>query len=289
MLSRSRQTGLSLVELMVGLAVSLIVLASATTLYLTSVRGQSYALRGARLNQELRAVASLMASEIRRAGYWGGVRPVDDAWQLSRGACATSQQPFMRRCEDRMEDINILDDGQCIVFSYDADASSETTLQAGDVFAFRFDAQSRQIQMLDRGSGLTSTGECPSSGWLGVTSPQSVVVDSLRFSFAIPDPPAPDEAPEDPELTSGSQCRNLSASLSWTVQGAVTTPACGVALADMVMHEGKTAALPSTGDLMTEVRQVTLTITGRHPMDDRMIVTIVETVRLPNNRVFYQP
>lgn len=288
MLNRVRQRGLSLVELMVGLVVSLLVLASATTLYITSVRGQSYALRGAKLNQELRAAASLMASEIRRAGYWSGIRPTEDAWQLARGACAATQQPFMRRCPDAMDDIAILDDGRCVVFSYDADSSGGTAPGNGDVFAFRLDTQARQVQMLSRSNTLTSTAACPSSGWIAITSTQSVLVDTLGFSFAVPDPPAGDTAPADPLWVSGSQCRNLSAGLAWTVQGTATFPACEAPVGRMTMHAG-TAALPASGALMTEVRQVTLTITGRHPKDDGMVVTIVETVRLPNNRVFYQP
>lgn len=67
---RGRQAGWSVVELMVGLTIGLIVVAGALALFAGHIGYSRRLLVEARLNQDLRAVAGLMARELRRAGYW---------------------------------------------------------------------------------------------------------------------------------------------------------------------------------------------------------------------------
>lgn len=64
-----RQFGLSLIELMVGIAVGLVVLASMTVLLVNNVKASKEAVQSARLNQQLRAALDLIASDVRRANY----------------------------------------------------------------------------------------------------------------------------------------------------------------------------------------------------------------------------
>ena len=80
-MARHRQHGLSLIELLVGAAVGLIVVASAGSV----VAAQQVAARRvqveARLMQDLRAAAELVGRDLRRAGHWAaaasGVRSSD--------------------------------------------------------------------------------------------------------------------------------------------------------------------------------------------------------------------
>lgn len=65
-----RQMGLSIVELMVGITIGLIVVAGATALFLTNLGNSRRLLVEARLNQDLRGAADVIARELRRAGYW---------------------------------------------------------------------------------------------------------------------------------------------------------------------------------------------------------------------------
>ena len=75
--------GVSLVELMVGSAVGLLVAAAATSVVTTSLRENRQLLVEARLMQDLRSAADLVARDLRRAGHWSaaasGVRGDDDA------------------------------------------------------------------------------------------------------------------------------------------------------------------------------------------------------------------
>ncbi|WP_077036052.1 PilW family protein [Pelomonas sp. KK5] len=66
---RSRQSGLSLVELMVGITIGLIVVAAASLMMSNQVAENSRLLAETQLQQDLRAAADLMLRDIRRAGY----------------------------------------------------------------------------------------------------------------------------------------------------------------------------------------------------------------------------
>jgi type IV pilus assembly protein PilW len=63
--------GLSLVELMVGVAIGLFIVGGALTLFANNVVGSRLMLAETRLNQDLRAATDLITRDLRRAGYWG--------------------------------------------------------------------------------------------------------------------------------------------------------------------------------------------------------------------------
>jgi type IV pilus assembly protein PilW len=65
------QRGLSLVELLVGVALGLFLVAGASTLFVSHLNNGRRLLLEARLNQDLRATADVITRDLRRAGYWG--------------------------------------------------------------------------------------------------------------------------------------------------------------------------------------------------------------------------
>lgn len=64
------QRGVSMVELMVGIAVGLFLVAGATTVFVTHLGNSRQLLVEARVNQDLRATADVISRDLRRAGYW---------------------------------------------------------------------------------------------------------------------------------------------------------------------------------------------------------------------------
>lgn len=64
------QRGLSVVELLVGVAIGLVLLAGAITLFVRNMGSSRQMLLEARINQDMRAAADLIARDLRRAGYW---------------------------------------------------------------------------------------------------------------------------------------------------------------------------------------------------------------------------
>lgn len=71
--ARSAQRGLSLVELMVGIAVGLFVVAAAATLVTSQLVENRRLMLEVQVQQDLRATADIITRELRRAGSWPGV------------------------------------------------------------------------------------------------------------------------------------------------------------------------------------------------------------------------
>ena len=80
--------GLSLVELLVGLAVGMIVVAAAITLFAAQMSEQRSSAIELRLVQELRATTDLVTRDLRRAGHWGDASIA--LWALSASAPAAN-------------------------------------------------------------------------------------------------------------------------------------------------------------------------------------------------------
>ena len=67
---RTHQTGLSLVELMVGLALGLFIAAAGLAAFAQQWREHRQATAAMRLTQELRSAGDVIARDLRRAGHW---------------------------------------------------------------------------------------------------------------------------------------------------------------------------------------------------------------------------
>ena len=67
---RRAARGLSLVELLVGTAIGLMVAAAAASVVSAGLRENRRVQLEARLMQDLRSTAELVARDLRRAGYW---------------------------------------------------------------------------------------------------------------------------------------------------------------------------------------------------------------------------
>lgn len=69
---RGAQAGLSIVELLVGVAIALIIVAGGLTLLANFTGENRRLLLETRLNQDLRAAMDVVTRDLRRAGYWQG-------------------------------------------------------------------------------------------------------------------------------------------------------------------------------------------------------------------------
>jgi prepilin peptidase dependent protein B len=84
--SRRAQRGLSIVELMVGVAIGLFIIGGAIKLFVDMFGNNRRLMIEARVNQDLRAAADIIARDIRRAGYWQGAA---SAMNVAPGAVPT--------------------------------------------------------------------------------------------------------------------------------------------------------------------------------------------------------
>jgi len=96
--SRRRQSGLSLIELMVGITVGMIVVAGASLMMTNQVSEHRRLTLETQIQQDLRATADLMLKEVRRAGSWAV--PQNGVWAPPAAGSpfvAPVANPYIRR------------------------------------------------------------------------------------------------------------------------------------------------------------------------------------------------
>jgi prepilin peptidase dependent protein B len=137
-MNRQAQCGLTLVELLVGLALGLLVVASATMLLTSHLREHRALLLEARLMQDLRTAADLVARDLRRAGHWGDAAA--GVWSPSAAARAnpyTALAPAAAASD-------------AASYGYSRDASENHLLDGNEQFGLRLRNNAIELQL---GSG----------------------------------------------------------------------------------------------------------------------------------------
>lgn len=155
---KQKQSGLSLIELMISIAVGLLLLAGVVTIYSNSVISNSNSMRTAKLNQDMRAIMLMMVNDIRRAGYSGAT-----AAAAGIGA-GPGTNPFRT--------INTATPG-CILFNYDLNENS-TVDNATEDFGYRL--SDGMVQSRPAG------GTCGAGAWQTLSDDRTITITALTFT-----------------------------------------------------------------------------------------------------------
>jgi prepilin peptidase dependent protein B len=124
--------GLSLVELMVGIAVGLMVVAGASFVAVNQLADNRRLLLETQVQQDLRASADMVARDLRRAGYWGEAEA--GAWQGDDPNVAANPYPEIT--------VGVDANGQAVgqlEFSYSRDAEDNVIDDDKERFGFKRD------------------------------------------------------------------------------------------------------------------------------------------------------
>ena len=171
-LRRSRQAGVTLIELMVSLVIGLIILGAVLTFVVSAVRANSETVVDMRLTQDLRTTINLLTREIRRTGYD----------RIAEQGIASGSGNFSRYL-----DVAVNTAGDCIVMSYNQPAAnaSDTAVDAKERKGFRL-VQSGGVGVIEAGTGLSAVAatECTAGTWTPLTDPRQVDISTLDFSLA---------------------------------------------------------------------------------------------------------
>jgi len=105
------QHGLSLIELMIGVAIGLFIAVAGSTLLVGHLRENRTLLLETRLTQDLRTAVDVITRDLRRAGYWGhaggpGANPYADLSPSIAAANAVSLRYSMDATENDAVDSN---------------------------------------------------------------------------------------------------------------------------------------------------------------------------------------
>jgi len=259
---KRHQRGFSLVELMVGLTISLFVLMGISSVYLNTSTGSRTTSNAARLNQDLRAVMDIMVNDIRRAGYWGT-------------SASGSSNPFATATTIP----TISQTGGCILYAYDATYAGGTAgvVDAGiDFFGFRLSGGA--LQTLDQANSATlndTTTSCTAVAWQNLTDERAMTVTALTLD------------------TVGSQCiafvpATYSVSDSTTYQQWTTAAGSGEACS--ATASGAPTTYPSTAtNTFVETRQINITLAATSKLDPSLSASLTDTALVRNNRVIFTP
>lgn len=260
----TRQSGFSLIELMVSVLLGMIVVGAAIAVYISMIFSAADTVRMVRLNHDMGSLLLFMTNDIRRAGYWG--------------AAVTGSDPLLNPFTKNEENIQILPDwdglgNPCIVYTYDADADG--LLETEERFGFRLNADDT-ISLRMGGTPLASCLDDDGT-WENITvqdDSEVVAISDLQFSFiALPaDTDGSDGAGPYPAQPQTSLCDNLGDA----VTAPDPTPDCTGGVADA----------PIVGDAVVARRLLNVRITGQSGRDQEISRSLSATVKVANDRLW---
>lgn len=167
----TRNRGFTLIELMVALVLGLVVIGGVMGVFISTYQANAQNIKSVRLNEEMRAVMSLMTRDIRRAG----VR--DLAWQPS---LLGSDNPFAN-------DVNwvvsrydsTVPTTSCVLFAYDSNENDLVDNVDRMGYRLRKEGALQSVEMRRTGTA------CNGAGWEKLTDENIMNVLDLDFAVTI--------------------------------------------------------------------------------------------------------
>jgi prepilin-type N-terminal cleavage/methylation domain-containing protein len=174
--SVKRQNGFTLIEAMIGLALSVIVTASMVGLMSNSLGSASRIIQMSQLTDELRNTMSMMSRDVRRANY-----STNSVYCYANSECGDPTTGPAVQAADI--DVSV---PACLVFGLDRDWDGNANNDGGGAFR-------RETGINERGENVgtiemwtgTSVPSCDdSSDWVAITDPD--LVDITDFTATMP-------------------------------------------------------------------------------------------------------
>lgn len=138
--------GLSLVELLVGIAVGLFVVAGASFVAVNQIGDSRRLTLETQVQQDLRAAADLVARDLRRAGYWGAAQ--SGVWY--DGGPAVAANPYLETSPDAVAAAV-----QEVDYRYSRDAEDGVVDPDREQFGFKLEGQAIKMRVGDGWQALT--------------------------------------------------------------------------------------------------------------------------------------
>lgn len=136
MLANRKQSGFSMIELMIGLAIGLIISGAVVAFIAATLQSNSETIRSMKLNHELRALTELIARDIRRA------RGMEDPLANIGSNCSTTPGAANECAGLAFNTINTATAG-CILYAYDSPDNNNFRAvrlsESGGIGSVRFD------------------------------------------------------------------------------------------------------------------------------------------------------
>lgn len=155
-----------MVELLVGVAIGLFILAGASALFVGNVTNSRRLLLESRINQDLRATMDLITRDLRRGAYWGNAL----AGTIATGSTSITQtNPYAAVVATPSSTS-----GQ-ILYSYSRDTVENNTLDNNEVFGFQLNGGAIQMCL-----GGSSSSVC--SNWQTLTNTDILTITAFAIT-----------------------------------------------------------------------------------------------------------
>jgi|Laugresp1bdmlbsn_1035097.scaffolds.fasta_scaffold16178_2 prepilin peptidase dependent protein B len=253
----SNQSGFTLTELMITIALGMSVISSVLLGYLATYTSSMNTMAASRLNQELGTLMSVMVSDLRRAGYTSDFDSADFPADNAFGVVdSTGLEIFDSMASNTQQAAT--GSGTCIVYSYDRD--EDGVVDVDELSGFRLNTG--VVQMRTSGNAADpDTCATTNNTWVDLTDDSFVTVSALTFNLA------------------DSQCLNTREpnTIDDDTDGTVDN------MEEYDCYE--TAPVAASGDITVETRQITITVTGNLNTDAFVRTSLTQNVRVRNDWV----
>ena len=176
------QRGVSLVELLVGMAVGLLIAAGGVMLLTGNLRDNRSLILEARLMQDLRTASDMVSRNLRRAGAWGG----SSAGVWTRGATTLVDNPYTALAPSAAA-------SDALSFQFSRDATENHSVDSNEQFGFRL--RSGVLEMRLGGAGWQAMTDANVVAITRFSVTPSVQAISLEGSCANPCPAGSTQCP----------------------------------------------------------------------------------------------
>jgi len=169
------QLAYSLIELMIGVTISLFAMSLITSIYVSGLITDAKNIKFSRLNQEVSSITTLIARDLRRAGY------VNNAHTNLRGSIAgcngvdsCSDQSFRKLVTDQRNSDEQTD--SCITYAYDEDGISN--INNNNAMGYRLHDGAIEVRVASR--------LCGAGRWTDITDTNFIQIANLQFIVQQP-------------------------------------------------------------------------------------------------------
>lgn len=166
-----RQTGFTLVELLVAGAISIIVVGAIISLMSNSLRASNDTIQSSRLTQDLRSTMQIVSRDVRRAGY--------SLNAINTVAAGVQNNPYI---DVTLADFDGAAGSDCIIFALDRDPTDGGP-QAIDWSGVRRNTVNGVGIVEVKTVGAAGQG-CNAGTWVPITDPDVVDITALDFDNA---------------------------------------------------------------------------------------------------------
>jgi len=174
-----RQTGVTLIEAMISLALSLIVTSAMVVLMANSMGTSTRIIQMSQLSDELRNAMSMMTRDVRRANY-----SANSIFCYGNPACG-----FAGGVAEQAGDIQVSDDNTCFTFNLDRNFNGVSIDDEDGAAGFRqvTNGGIGVIEMWTGGASPNCADAAGADGWVELTDPNTINVTDFVVddSFSI--------------------------------------------------------------------------------------------------------